>query len=263
MTKGARVRVEGGNKGAESGRRRAAAWLRGGTILALGVAISGCSKKDQKKCQQALDVARQSLKVQNVDLAHQWRDRAYTYCADASELQKLDQDLVAGQNAIESDRRQKEAKQTHAQELTALLVQWAGDHRAQPAAAAADVTCGPPDADAGTKPAAAGKPGDDKQPRWCTRKRTVSGGFQLAVRYREDDTKVVDFSTLSPAPVDCSALGANKVMIQGPPKTYCEITGGRLQGMQALITNQPDGTHVDVFTPEYVQRDATIRALTR
>lgn len=257
MVANARSRV-GGNSGDKRSavRRGAGRW---GVALALGVALVGCSKKDKQKCQQALDVARKSLKVDNIDLAHQWRARAYTYCADTGELAKLDQDIVARQKAIETERREKEEKKTHAQELTALLVQWAGDHRAQPAAAAKTVTCDPVDADAGV-PAAKDK---DKQPRWCTRVRTVTGGFRLGVRYREDDPKVVDFSTLTPAPVDCSALGANKVMVKGPPKTYCQITGGRLQGMQALITNQPDGTHVDVFTPEYVQRDPKIRALTR
>lgn len=261
MTANARARA-GGSIDHGRGANRAGAWLRGAALVALGVAVVGCSKKDQKKCQQALNVTRKSLDVKNVDLAHQWRDRAYTYCSDTAELSKLDKDIVARQNAIETDRREKEAKKTHTQELTALLVQWAGDHRSTPETAAASVTCGPVDADAGAPPAN-GAAAKDKQPRWCTRVRTVSDGFRLSVRYRDNDPKVVDFSTVAPASVDCSALGANKLLIKGPPKSYCQITGGRLQGMQALITNQPDGTHIDVFTPGYVQHDATIRALTR
>ena len=172
-----------------------------------------------------------------------------------------------GRAAIEAERRDADAKKTHSQELAALLVQWAGDHRAQPDAASNQVTCGPLDADAGAAATKAAKAanGDKKAklPRWCTRVRTVSNGFRLSVRYREDDAKVVDFSTVAPAPVDCDVLGANKVMVKGPPKTYCQITGGRLQGMQALIANQPDGTHGDGFNPGYGQRDATIRQLTR
>lgn len=257
MVGSARSRVGGSNELDNSaGRRRP--WLRWGATLALGLGVVACSKKNQEKCQQALDTTRKSLKVDNIDLAHQWRARAYDYCADTGELAKLDQEIVARQKAIETERHDKEEKKAHAHELMALLVQWAGGHRAQPEAAAQTVNCGPVDADAGAPTAA-----KDKKPRWCTRTRTVTGDYRLAVRYREDDLEVVDFSTLSPAPVECSALGANKVMVQGPPKTYCQITGGRLQGMQALITNQPDGTHIDVFTPEYVQRDATIRSLTR
>lgn len=255
----ANTRAGAGNIGRGRGGNRVGAWP---LALTLGLALVGCSQKDQKKCQQALDVARKSLAVKNVDLAQKWRVRAYTYCSDATALSKLDQDIVARRKAIETEKRQNEEKKTHAQELTALLVQWAGQHRAQPDGAATAVTCGPLDADAG---AAAKKANGKKEklPRWCTRIRNVSNHFRLAVRYREDDPKAVDFSTLAPAPVSCDALGTNKVMVKGPPKTYCQITGGNLQGMQALITNQPDGTHIDVFTPDYVQRDATIRRLTR
>ena len=58
----------------------------------------------------------------------------------------------------------------------------------------------------------------------------------------------------------CDALGPNHVLGTPPGRIYCEITGGRLQGMQALVSNRPDGTHVDVFSPSYLQKDPSLAA---
>jgi hypothetical protein len=227
-----------------------------GTALLCALLTVGCNKTDPKACSHAMDVTRESLKDKNVALARRWRDYAWKQCDDKTALQAFDKEVVAGEDEITKEKQEEEQKKTQSQELLGLFVQWAGDHRASPDAAGADVSCEPEE-----KPEKGAPPPKlpDKPHRFCTRTRAVSDSFNLQVRYREDDPGVVHFQTIAPSDVSCDALGANKVLKKWPARTECEITGGRLQGLDAVITRATDGTHVEVFSTQYLDRDAALK----
>lgn len=227
-----------------------------GAALLCAVLAAGCNKTDPKACSHAMDVTRQSLKDKNVALARRWRDYAWKQCSDKTALQALDKEVVAGEDAIAKQKQEAEKKKTQSQELLGLFVQWAGDARAAPDTAGTNVSCEPEQ----KLPKGAPPPKLPNKPhRFCTRTRDVSDSFKLEVRYREDDPSVVHFQTIAPSAVKCDALGANKVLKKWPARTECEITGGRLQGLDAVITRATDGTHVEVFSKQYLDRDAALK----
>lgn len=114
-------------------------------VIALGLTAVGC--KDQQKCNDALQTARQAMQDQYLDmgLARQWREHAGKVCGVGPELQTLDKEIIdreaaiakaaadkakaemeAGQKAIESakelwkgfDELEKEAKDLKALKKT-------------------------------------------------------------------------------------------------------------------------------------------------
>ncbi len=62
--------------------------------------LSGC--KDQQKCNEALQTARQAMQDEYLDmaLARQWREHAGKLCGVGPELQTLDQEILAKEAAI-------------------------------------------------------------------------------------------------------------------------------------------------------------------
>lgn len=114
-------------------------------LSALGLGAVGC--KDQQKCNDALQTARQAMQEQYLDmaLARQWREHAGKVCGVGPELQTLDKEILdreasiakaaadkakaemeAGQKAIESakelwkafDELEKDAKDAKALKKT-------------------------------------------------------------------------------------------------------------------------------------------------
>ncbi len=217
---------------------------------------TGCKKGDPEKCQQAMSTIQQALKSEDIKSAETWRTYAYKQCSDTGQLGALDQQIASTQAEIQKRKAAEEAKKTQAQELMGIFVGWAGDHKTAPDTAGNTVTCEPEE-----KPATPA-PAGSKPARWCTRTRSVGTSLTLTERYRDEDHAVIRFSTVAPSPVTCDALGANRVIGTPTGRSYCEITGGRLQGMQALISARPDGTHVDVFSPAYLQKDPSLAAYT-
>lgn len=223
---------------------------------ALGLSAAACKQGDPAKCQQAVDTIRQALKSGDMKSADSWRGYAYKECSDTSQLGALDQEIVAKQAELQKHKAEEEAKKTQSQELMGIFVGWAADHKTAPDTAGNTVICDPEEKVDPPPP-----PGSkDKPHRWCTRTRSVGSSYTLTARYRDEDNAVIRFSTVAQAPVTCDALGPNHVLGTPPGRIYCEITGGRLQGMQALISNRPDGTHVDVFSTTYLQKDPSMAA---
>jgi outer membrane murein-binding lipoprotein Lpp len=68
-------------------------------VLGLGL-TAGC--KDQAKCNEALATARQAMQDDYLDMnaARQWRDHAGKICGAGSEIQTLDQEILAKEAAI-------------------------------------------------------------------------------------------------------------------------------------------------------------------
>lgn len=227
-----------------------------GTALFCALLLAGCHKTDPNACSHAMNVARESMKDQNVALARRWRDYAWKQCTDKTALQNLDKELVSDERALVKFKQQVELRKTQSQELLGLFVQWTGDHRASPESASVNVICEQ------EQPREKGAPPPklpNKQHRFCTRTRAVTGSFSLQVRYLEDDPSVAHFSTIAPGDVKCDALGPNKVLKRWPARTECEITGGRLQGLDAVITRAEDGTHVEAFSKQYLDQDPMLK----
>ncbi|MEB2310446.1 MAG: hypothetical protein OZ928_01295 [Polyangiaceae bacterium] len=217
---------------------------------------AGCKKGDAAKCEQATATIRQALQSGDVASARTWREYAYKQCDDGSQLSALDQEIVAKEGELQKAKAAADATKTQSNQLIGLFVGWAADHKGSLDTAGNTVSCDPEEKSA--TPAPAG----EKPRRWCTRTRAASS-FTLTARYRDEQRAAVRFSTVAPAPVTCDALGPNRVLGTPVGRSYCEITGGRLQGMQALISARPDGTHVDVFSPEYLAKDPSLAAYTK
>lgn len=87
-------------------------WL---TVLALGL-VAGC--KDQQKCNEALQTARQAMQDEYLDmaLARQWREHAGKICGVGPELDALDKDILAKEAAIAKAATDKAAAEKAAGE---------------------------------------------------------------------------------------------------------------------------------------------------
>src|SRR5690606_1740522 len=84
-------------------------------VLGLGL-TSGC--KDQAKCNEALATARQAMQDDYLDMtaARQWRDHAGKLCGAGTEIQTLDQEILAKEAAIAKAAADKAAAEKAAGE---------------------------------------------------------------------------------------------------------------------------------------------------
>ena len=85
--------------------------LAGVLLLGLGLAVGGCKRKDEEKCQQALQTTRQALAVEDFALARQWRTYTYKQCADADALKAIDQEIVTREAEVAKKKAEDEARQ--------------------------------------------------------------------------------------------------------------------------------------------------------
>jgi hypothetical protein len=225
-----------------------------GALALLAIAcVTGCDSKDPQKCEEALKVSRQSLEVADFGLAQQWRDRAWKNCADTNALDGLDKEIVAKKTAVEQKTQAEAQRKAQNDSLIKLFTDWAGGNRAAPDRASAAPKCELPDAGAPAKP--------DEKDYFCTGTR-VAGEYTLTVRYWDADKAAVRFQTKPKAPVTCDDLGPNKLVkswdvpaVGGTVKrSRCELTGGSLSGLVALVT-AANNTDLYVFSTQYLEKD--------
>ncbi len=235
--------------------RAAVAVLSLSALLLAGA--TACSKKDATKCDEATGAVKKSVQVENWDLAKQWRDRAYTYCADEGTLAALDREIVSAQAAVQARKAEAEAAARRQQQLTDLFTQWVATSASNPVTASSNVLCdGGPDA-----------PAAKTQERFCERTRNVTGTEPFVVRHWEKEPAAARFSFTSPGPLTCKDLGGtDKGTWQIPassggataPRTLCEL-GGTLAGWQALVTGANQAKQY-VFSATYLTHDAGFAA---
>jgi len=235
--------------------------LRGLLILGAAVSALACSQKDAAKCQEALDGTRKSLAAADYNLVSQWRNRAYTYCADSGSLASLDQQIVtqqAAENAAKAAVAQSKAQNAA---VIGLFTSWAGQNRAAPEHASTAPSC---DGDDPTKPAAEPK----SKERMCTATR-IASPYTLTARYWDGDHNAELFMTTPPGPISCDDLGANKVLKQwevpsttgqGIKRTRCELSSGALSGMNAVVSEAVNAP-VYIFTPPYLEKDPNMKKI--
>lgn len=83
---------------------------RSRALFALGaVALSLSACKDQEKCDEAIRVTRDAINKEQMDLARQWRDRAWKKCDDPATISNLDKEILAKEDEIKK-RAEAEAK---------------------------------------------------------------------------------------------------------------------------------------------------------
>lgn len=231
--------------------------LRVGGLLSL-LALSGatgCDSKDAEKCEEALKVSRQSVALDDFALAQQWRERAWKNCADTNSLDALDKEIVAKKTAVEAKKQEETQRKTQNEALLKLFVDWASANRGSPDRASAAPKCDEP-------PAGAPPPKPADKERFCTGTRSAAE-YTLTARYWDADKTAFRFTTRPKAPVTCDDLGANRVLktwavpaIDGRTvtRTRCELTGGGLSGLQAVVS-AANNAEVYVFSLPYLQKD--------
>ncbi len=210
-------------------------------------ALGGCKKKDAAKCTEAQNTIRQAIAGEDFASARQWREYAYKQCADQSELDALDKEIVEKEAAMQKRKADEEATKRRTDELVKLFIDWIGQHKANPEGAAVTVSC-------------VGEESEKKE-RWCTRERAASE-FSLKVTYWEADPQAFEFASIAPGPVKCEELGPGSVLKDAHEGAllHCGFNGGTLNGLQALITRTAQGTLLSVVSPSYVERHAGFRA---
>jgi hypothetical protein len=222
-----------------------------------------CNDKSPEKCDQAVSAVRQAVKVEDLALARQWRDYAWKHCADTAALGALDQEVVNTQTAIGQRKVAEEQRAQRKKQLLALFSSWVGQNRSTPARASAAPQCEPPAA-APTQPA---KAGTESKERWCQGNRDIAGGGKLSVRYWEAEPEAAVFRARSEEPVRCDDLGPHTVVRawevpasggRSAKRTHCELTGGALAGLHAVVS-EAQNAELQVFSPQYLQRDASLR----
>lgn len=226
---------------------RATRWLVLGGVACGAVLVSGCSQKNQEKCNEALQVTRQSITAKDFNLARQWRERAYTYCETAT-ASTLDSEITAGEKAVLDAEAKEKAKKAAADAITALVKQLAEQGKDDGSKIAKSATC--PDK-------------KEKKEGWCEATRSAAGDpTPIKVKYWNEEPKSFIISTKPAGPASCDALGPNTVVrtfgstVDGKVAEFkhCNLSGS-LSGLQALVGSSDDLSLVQVFTTEYLAKD--------
>lgn len=226
------------------------------------LALSACNKKDPEKCSQAQQVVKQSLDLEDFNLAQQWRGYAYSHCEDPGALAQIDQSIVDKQNVVKVREETKAKKEAERAKLMKLFGEFVAQNRAAPERASANPVCDPPPADA---PAKAGEPSKD---RFCTGVRQVGTSYNFQVRYWEADPKAFRFTVTPDLPVTCDMIGPAQPSKQwdvaatggkSVKRTRCQLSGP-LQGLLAVVS-AASRAEAYVFSPEYLEKDPGMKPI--
>lgn len=229
-----------------------------GGLVVLGGA--GCQKKDPEACNQAQQVTRQALTIEDFASARTWREYAYKQCEDATVLAGLDKEIVDREAAVLAKRAADAKSAAETQQLLKLFLDFVAQNRAAPERASAAPVC-----DAPVDPAAA-KPGEESKERFCAATRQA-GTHSLEARYYDADRAAVRFTTTLPDAIDCKVLSGAVSKTWDVPavggKTVkrwrCDLTGP-LAGLTAVVSGAPKAP-LYVISPTYVDRDPGWRTI--
>lgn len=225
--------------------RRALTWPALGLTFAV---LGGCPQYDDGKCNEAMSVARQSIAAKDFNLARQWRERAYTYCKDASQRSTIDGEITAAEKAALDEQAKIDARKKTADALTNLVKGLAVEGKEDGARIARSATCPDP---------------KEKKEGWCEATRSVTGGTPIKVRYWNKEPKALLISAKTAGPASCDALGASTVTrtfgstIDGTVAEFKHCNLSEL-GMQALVGSSAELSLVQVFSAEYLAKDASL-----
>jgi hypothetical protein len=238
------------------------------TLLSLCLAFLalGCPTRDEAKCNQGFDVARQAIKSHDFALARQWREYAYKQCdaagQDSAGLASLDQELSTAEAGVKAAADAEAQRKAKNDALLKLFVSWAGENRAAPDKASSAPVCDPPPAD----PVQA-KLIEKSKEQLCTGTRTA-GEHSLTVRYWDADKTLFRFATKFPAPVSCQDFGATVTKTFDVPASNggtvkrhrCDITAGALSGT-SVVVSEAANAEAYIFSPGYLEKDRLMKQI--
>lgn len=224
-------------------------------IAVATAALGGCDRKDPEKCRQALETARSGAAAGQFDGANEWRNYAYKHCEDPSELQKLDQDIVAKKTALAKAEAAKKALDSETFNLLKLFRDFVGDSRQDPSKATATMKCGTNEE----------KGKEDEV--WCTGTRWVNRdrGYKIDVRYWKAEPAAAHFRVRALGEVKCDGLGgkASRKWEAGSKFWYCALSEPPTNGLWALVERTEKETRIEVFSKAYLDRDPKLAARTK
>jgi hypothetical protein len=228
-----------------------------GGFAVLGSA--GCQKKDPEACNQAQQVTRQALTIEDFASARTWREYAYKQCDDTAVLVGLDKEIVDREAAVLAKKAADAKRAAETQQLLKLFLDFVAQNRAAPERASAAPVCDPP-ADA------ASKPGEESKERFCAAVRQA-GAHTLEARYYDADRTAFRFTTTLPDAIECKTLSGTVSKAWDVPavggKTVkrwrCDLTGP-LAGLTAVVSGAPKAP-LYVVSPTYVDRDPGWRTI--
>ncbi len=232
----------------------AVAWAATGVAL---LALAGCNKKSQEKCQESLKVARQALASEDFELARKWREYSYTQCEDTGTLAALDKDVAAKEAGSLARARELQQAKAETDQLLSVLKQFVVSNKSKIDQASAAILCEAP-----LHPEKATE-------RWCSASRAISAKYTLMFRYWDDAREAQEFTITPPLAISCSDLGEHSVVAtwQVPaldgrsiPRTHCTLTTGELAGFDALVSGAPNAP-VIVFSKGYLELDERLRGM--
>jgi hypothetical protein len=208
--------------------------------------------KDPEKCRSAQDGVRQSLKAGDSALVTRWREYAYKQCSDNAQLTALDKEIADSLAAAEKRKNEAARLKQETGALVGTFTGWVAGVRNAPETASATPSCEGTEAQAKSKE------------RWCNARRQASS-YVLEARYWEKEPSAARFTTRLPGPATCQDLGPGRTIrtwtIPGTTakRSHCELTGGSLAGLQALVVEAINGP-LEVFSVRFLELDQAFSA---
>ena len=219
------------------------------TLVAFALLVSlGCEKEapaSPKSCFEALDKSRQMLSVPDHDASKGWLNRAKKDClADQqSTLAQLEKDIAASEVKTAEKAKEREesfkpkpANQSQVPGFVEAVVKYRDKKKREQCE---------------TDPCAEVEPVGSL----TIRKNTGKG--------KRDEFRVFTRITKERAACEQLGQGAVKKRTEGETqiKLHCEITGGPLSGLSALLEQEKERpeTHVVVFSAKWLERDEQLR----
>lgn len=222
-------------------------------LVGLALLALACQREDNRRCQEAIAAAQSASTSQDLAGARQAIEAARGVCSDkqAYAIDRVEATVATREKAEReaSERRAAEAAKK-AQEPLSDFVSAVRMHRDATPEASRDERC---------------LPRTDPEFGFCD--GTVDGEPSCAIRYWKDDPRAFRFSTRIDTPARCDDLGTQRLVRSwkspaGETRSHCEIYGGALKGLSALITvGEAGASDVAVFSKPYLTRDPALREL--
>jgi hypothetical protein len=225
-------------------------------VAGLSAALSGCGSEERearRRCDEAVAAAQEALAKSALSDARDRIDAARETCRDKQSyvVERLEKTLAAKERtARELEERQAQEALLEKVEPLVGFVQWVSSLRDGPDHAP-KLTC---------------HPREDARFGFCDADRRADA-LTYSLRFHKETPRAVRFTVVVETRAGCGDLGEHRVVRawdtgDGRHRVHCEIYGGRLEGLAAVITTQEGKpTDVVVFSKEYLLKDSELRSV--
>jgi hypothetical protein len=222
----------------------------GVALTGLALLVLGCQREDNRRCQEAIAAAQSTSTSSDLAAARQAIEAARAACTEkhAYAIDRVEMTIATREKAEREASERRAAEETRKrEEPLSGFVSSVRKHRDATPQASSNIRC---------------LPRTDPDFGFCD--GTVDGAA-YALRYWKDDPRAFRFSTRIDTPAVCDDLGTQRLVRSwtspaGESRSHCEIYGGGLKGLSALITVSAAGaSDVLVFSKPYLTRDPALR----